>query len=51
MRSLVGVAGSYSKVELRTWCLWIALDHSYYPISDLMGSHELLCTGVRAYMT
>jgi len=30
MRSLVGVAGSYSKVEIQAWCLWIAVDQTYF---------------------
>jgi len=44
MRSLVSVAGSYSKVEKQGWCLWIAVAHTYNRIPSLMGSHELLCT-------
>jgi len=51
MRSLVGVAGSYSKVELHTWYLWIAVDHTYTRIPSLLGSHEVLCTVFRANIT
>ena len=52
MCSLVGVAGSYSKVELHTWYLWIAVDHTYNRIhvTGLMGSHELLCTFFYAFI-
>ena len=51
MRSLVSVAGSYSKVELHACYLLIAIDHSYYTIPGLMGSHELLYTVFRANIT
>jgi len=44
MRSFVSVAGSYSKVELQTWYLWIAVDQTYNRIPGLLVSHELLCT-------
>mgnify|MGYP007091355561 CR=1 FL=1 len=51
MRSLVSGAGSYSKVELHASCLWIVIDHTYYSIPGIMGSHELHRTVFRAYMT
>jgi len=28
MRSSVSVAGSYYKIEIRNWCLWITVDHT-----------------------
>ena len=44
MRSLASVAGCYFKLELHTWCLWIAVDHTYNHISSIMGLHKLHCT-------
>jgi len=48
MRSLVGIAGSYSQVELHAWYLWIAIDHIYYPHTRSYGvtrapSHGFSC--------
>jgi len=51
MCSLTEVTGSYSKVELQTWCLWIGIDHNYKCIPGLIGSHELLCTFFRSDIT
>ena len=49
MRSLASVAGYFSKVELPSWCLRLAIDHTYYPIPGVMGLHNLLCSVCRAF--
>ena len=43
MRSLASVDGYFSKVQLPSWCLWLAIDHTYYHIPGVMCLHVFSC--------